>query len=30
MKNAGSEAMKSSYLGRQNSWVPIKKFKTEI
>ena len=24
-EQAGSKAMRSSYLGRQNSWVPVKK-----
>ena len=29
-EQAGSKAMRSSYLGRQNSWVPIEKCETEI
>ena len=29
-EQAGSKAMRSSYLGRQNSWVSIEKCKTEI
>ena len=28
-EQAGSKAMRSFYLGRQNSWVPIEKFETE-
>ena len=28
-EKAGSKAMRSSYLGRQNSWVPIEKCETE-
>ena len=29
-EQSGSKAMGSSYLGIQNSWVPIEKFETEI
>ena len=29
-EQAGSKAVRSSYLGRQNSWVPIEKCETEI
>ena len=29
-EQAGSKVMRSSYLGRQNSWVPIEKCETEI
>ena len=29
-EQADSKAMRSSYLGRQNSWVPIEKCETEI
>ena len=29
-EQAGSKAMRSSYLGRRNSWVPIKKCETKI
>ena len=29
-EQAGLRAMKSSYLGRQNSWVAIEKCETEI
>ena len=29
-EQAGSKAKRSSYLGRQNSWIPIEKYETEI
>ena len=29
-EQAGLKAIRSSYLGRQNSWVPIEKCKDEI
>ena len=29
-QHAGLKALKSSYLGRQNSWVPIEKWDPEI
>ena len=29
-EQAGSKAMRSSFLGRQNSWVPFEKYETEI
>ena len=29
-EKSGSNAMKSPYLGRHNSWVPIEKCETEI
>ena len=29
-EQAGLKAMRSSYLGRQNSWVPIEKCEAEI
>ena len=29
-EQAGLKAMRSSYLGRQNSWVPIQKCEAEI
>ena len=29
-KQAGSKAMSTYYLGRQNSWAPIEKYEIEI
>ena len=29
-EQAGSKAIRPSYLGRQNSWVSIEKYETEI
>ena len=29
-EQAGLKAIRSSYLGRQSSWVPTEKFETEI